>query len=266
MTGEQITLRLDKDVVEKYTKVADLAGVTFDQALSVVLSLKVVNETPAATKNYNNFTPTKSTARKFHYGQLVTKTKGSKWTGHVVGFYTTDLNPAGYAIESATEKGSVQIYPEAALMSVDLPNTPKAPAVDQLARELGLPIVEIETPPVSLEELAGTITPSADARSVTTDALETLGMIHVEQQKRDAIHLAVEPVIAAMTLVPGEHICLGENGLATVAPPSKALGIVDPFLTTPVEAGESFWLVVYPRRIKSLRHVWEHPDFPPSTD
>ena len=166
MTGEQITLHLDKDVVEKYKKVTELAGVTFDQAIAVVLSLKVVNEMPHTA-----------------------------------------------------------------------------------------------------EALVGTnVLKAADTRSVTTDALETLGMIHVEQQKRDAIHLAVEPVIAAMTLVPGEHICLGENGLATVAPPSKALGIVDPFLTTPVEAGESFWLVVYPRRIKSLRHVWEHPDFPPSTD
>lgn len=52
---------------------------------------------------------------KFTLGQRVPKTKGSKWTGRVVGFYSTALTPTGYAVESETETGSVQIYPEAAL-------------------------------------------------------------------------------------------------------------------------------------------------------
>lgn len=52
---------------------------------------------------------------KFKLGDLVTKTKGSSWTGHVVGSYTTKLTPIGYAVESINEPGSVQIYPEAAL-------------------------------------------------------------------------------------------------------------------------------------------------------
>lgn len=54
-------------------------------------------------------------ARRFTHGQRVSKTKGSKWTGRVVGFYSTALTPIGYAVESETETGSVQIYPEAAL-------------------------------------------------------------------------------------------------------------------------------------------------------
>lgn len=54
----------------------------------------------------------------FSIGQLVTKTKGSQWTGHVVGFYSTTLTPEGYAVESETEKGSVQIYPVSALKAV----------------------------------------------------------------------------------------------------------------------------------------------------
>lgn len=62
--------------------------------------------------------------RKFKLGERLTKNKGSSWTGRVVGFYSTELTPIGYAIESETEKGSVQIYPEAALRP--LPATPGA--------------------------------------------------------------------------------------------------------------------------------------------
>lgn len=48
-------------------------------------------------------------------GQFVRKRKGSQWHGRVVGFYSTELNPRGYNVESYYEEGSVQIYPEAAL-------------------------------------------------------------------------------------------------------------------------------------------------------
>lgn len=54
-------------------------------------------------------------AAKFQLGDRVRKTKGSQWHGTVVGTYSTELTPEGYAVESATEKGSVQIYPAAAL-------------------------------------------------------------------------------------------------------------------------------------------------------
>lgn len=103
---------------------------------------------------------------------------------------------------------------------------------------------------------------SADKRSVATDALETLGMIISENEKRDAIHLAVEPVTAADKFWPGDRVALGPNGTAVKV--GKVVGIVDPFLEEPVERGERFWLVVLPRTIRSLRHVWEHPEFPDS--
>lgn len=51
-------------------------------------------------------------------GDKVTKTKGSQWTGRVVGTYSTSLTPEGYAVESEHEFGSVQIYPAAALEKV----------------------------------------------------------------------------------------------------------------------------------------------------
>lgn len=112
----------------------------------------------------------------------------------------------------------------------------------------------------------------------STDALETLGTIHTRAEYRDAIHLGVEPIEAGEKLAPGAHIGI-HNGKAysvgehyPVGYPKdpmfevKGLGIVDPFLTRKVKEGERFWLVVYPRQITSLRHVWEHPDFPASQD
>jgi hypothetical protein len=102
---------------------------------------------------------------------------------------------------------------------------------------------------------------SADKRSVTTDALETLGTIHTTPQHRDAIHLAVEPVIAGQSLRPGAHIVV-EKGIAYQTEFGKGLGIVDPFLADWVKKGEAFWFVMYPRQVHSLRHVWTHPAFP----
>jgi hypothetical protein len=108
-------------------------------------------------------------------------------------------------------------------------------------------------------------TGAGDRRSVTTDALDTLGFIISPNEKRDAIHLAVEPVTAGQTLRAGEHVELRDNK-AYRKPVGKGVGIVDPFLVQDVEEGEMFWLVIYPRQIRSLRHVWEHPSFPASQD
>ena len=60
---------------------------------------------------------------KFKVGDLVRKTKGSEWRGHVVGTCSTRLTPEWYAVESDVHAGSVQIYPAAALelvASIDL--------------------------------------------------------------------------------------------------------------------------------------------------
>lgn len=100
-----------------------------------------------------------------------------------------------------------------------------------------------------------------------TDALDTLGSTIASDSKRDAIHLAVFPVEAHERLRPGDHVYLRQDRKAaySTGPDDDGVGIVDPFITDRyVPAGDWFWLIVYPRQISSLRHVWEHPAFPAS--
>ena len=54
----------------------------------------------------------------FRLGDRVRKKSGAAWQGHVVGWYCTSLTPEGYAVESESHAGSVQIYPVAALERV----------------------------------------------------------------------------------------------------------------------------------------------------
>lgn len=59
------------------------------------------------------------TQRKFKEGDRVRKKRGASWQGRVCGFYSTDLTPVGYCVESEKERFSVQIYPENALELVE---------------------------------------------------------------------------------------------------------------------------------------------------
>lgn len=87
-----------------------------------------------------------------------------------------------------------------------------------------------------------------------------LGQFPDGERERDAIHIAVIPVRAAEPLGAGHHVGV-TDGKASRSPP--LIGVVDPFLTPGlVEAGEWFWLLLYPGTITSLRHEWIHPAFP----
>lgn len=93
-----------------------------------------------------------------------------------------------------------------------------------------------------------------------SNAQFAIGKLITDEQQRDAIHMAVAPVFAAERLAPGQHVGFigsGEVGGGAV----KLLGIVDPFLPSPVFKGDKFWMFLYPNSITSLRHDWEHPDF-----
>lgn len=105
---------------------------------------------------------------------------------------------------------------------------------------------------------------TADRRSVSTDALGTLGSVLTEEDPhtRDAIHLAVMCVTAGERLAPGASVGFREDvGYGIAYETGDHLGIVDPFIDRHVQKGEKFWMVVKPRTITSLRHVWDHPAF-----
>lgn len=95
-----------------------------------------------------------------------------------------------------------------------------------------------------------------------------LGKIIDERQERDAIHVPIAPCVAASRLQPGQHVGLVSQGSIEVDAVGIRVGIIDPFLKTPVEPGQRCWLFLYPGSVTSLRHAWEHPAFavPPSSD
>lgn len=87
-----------------------------------------------------------------------------------------------------------------------------------------------------------------------------LGTYPSKDAKRDAIHIAIAPVIAATNLRPGQHVGLIKDNIAgEVAEP---IGIVDPFLQSQVYKGEMFYLLLYQQTITGMRHHWKHPAFP----
>lgn len=78
---------------------------------------------------------------------------------------------------------------------------------------------------------------------------------------RDAIHVAVVPVVADEELAPGAHVSLVPGTTDRIASADESIGIVDPFLPHPARVGQTVWMLLYPGTITSLRHDWTHPDF-----
>lgn len=104
----------------------------------------------------------------------------------------------------------------------------------------------------------------APAAAMTTKPMsETkLGQLIDSEGQRDAIHIAVAPVVANEKLTPGQHIGFVISGnTEKVGPGGIPIGIVDPFLKKPVAEGQKFWMVLYPSTITGLRHEWKHPAF-----
>ncbi len=91
-----------------------------------------------------------------------------------------------------------------------------------------------------------------------------LGELLQGGERRDCIHVAIAPVVCKdLILMPGEHIGIVANHpyFATAKDCAVYIGIVDPFLKSPVKKGECFYLFLYPNTVTGLRHMWSHPAF-----
>jgi hypothetical protein len=78
---------------------------------------------------------------------------------------------------------------------------------------------------------------------------------------KDAIHVPIMPAVADTELQPGQHVgpvYPDHPGIFGVT--ATPLGIVNPYLTSPVPKGGTFYVFIYPGKIASLHHVWVHPE------
>ena len=89
-----------------------------------------------------------------------------------------------------------------------------------------------------------------------------LGKICSKYAERDAVHVAIAPVVTNEGALPGGHVGLLEGDEETVTKNTrKKIGIIDPFLQGKIKKGTRVYLVLYPGSITSLRHHWFHPSF-----
>lgn len=90
-----------------------------------------------------------------------------------------------------------------------------------------------------------------------------LGQFPNPYAQRDAVHVAIIPVVASSNLSPGERIGVTEaDGVFySDSDADEPIGIVDPFLTRNVKPGERFYLCLFPGSVYGMRHHWLHPQF-----
>jgi len=94
------------------------------------------------------------------------------------------------------------------------------------------------------------------------DAVATMGDILPDDVSgRDAVHVAVVSVTAAVHLAPGQDVGFVVYDEMLVGPSNDPIGIVDPFIKETIMSGDRFWLFLYPRTITGLSHSWTHPAF-----
>lgn len=95
-----------------------------------------------------------------------------------------------------------------------------------------------------------------------------IGQLIEGSAQRDAIHVAVVPLVAGETLYRGTRVRLKSGSLEVVLKGDyneDAIGIVDPFLSDDycwrLEKGQRFWCFLFPGSVTGMRHEWQHPAF-----
>lgn len=85
---------------------------------------------------------------------------------------------------------------------------------------------------------------------------------NTESPGKDAVHMAVAPVVAGSTLFPGDRVAFNSSRGAVRS--DDPIGIIDPFLPPriPIPAGQKCWLLLFPGSVTGIRHEWNHPAFP----
>jgi hypothetical protein len=87
---------------------------------------------------------------------------------------------------------------------------------------------------------------------------DLIGKLLPDAADRDAIHIAVAPMVALRTCNPGARIGLTDGKADPLA--DHLIGIADPFLKAPAKPGERFFMFLYPNTATGLRHVYTHPE------
>jgi hypothetical protein len=91
------------------------------------------------------------------------------------------------------------------------------------------------------------------------DTQSKIGKLLEPGEQRDAIHVAVLPVVAGQQLEPGDHVHVKVGSGAFAFKGGDTVGIVDPYLTKEVEIGERCFVFLYPNTVTDMRHHWAHP-------
>ena len=102
------------------------------------------------------------------------------------------------------------------------------------------------------------------------DPIKSIGQYLHGGEQRDAIHIAIMPVILAEELRAGDSVAFvyGTTDLVKRCEPCydiPPVGVIDPFLRGEhgigyAKKGSRVWLFLKPGTITGLRHEWTHPD------
>lgn len=90
-----------------------------------------------------------------------------------------------------------------------------------------------------------------------------IGNVITTHQEKDAIHIAIVPVVIGENMFPGTPIVLAEDfketGRVIRAVDKLPIGVIDPFYYDEFREAQRAWLFLNPGSIISLRHEWTHP-------